>query len=108
MVENEEYRVTLADGTEFDGVPDGAGNIIVSEELDEEVLSPDNISEVQISVNGGEPYTLVNQVLRTFYYQGDGTTFIRLSEMTEIERLEADYNAKLDYLACMTGVDLDE
>ena len=108
MDANEEYRIVLADGTEFDGVPDRAGNIIVPEELDREALSPDNLSEVQISVNGGEPYTLVNKVLRTFYYQGDGTTFIRLSEMTEIERLEANYNAKLDYLACMTGVDLDE
>ena len=108
MDENAQYRVTLADGTEFTGSPDGAGNIVSQGLLDPEDFTPDNLSEVQISIDEGEPDTYTNQVLRTFYYQGDGTTFIRLSDMTELERLELDYNAKLDYLACMTGVDLDE
>ena len=107
MDENKKYNITLADGTSLMATPDGAGNYIVDGEMDESVFSADNLSDVTIKDGGMVVDSLSNQVLRT-YYLTNGCTFIRFSEMTELERIEADYNAKLDYIACMTGVDLDE
>lgn len=102
------YTVVLSDGTSFVVQDDGVGNFITSTAISEDELSPDNITEVTIKEGNATVATLYNQVLRTYYPTGDGGTFIRLSDMTELEKIEADYNAKLDYIACMTGVDLDE
>ena len=102
------YRITLADGTEFQARPDGAGNFIADGEIPEETFYDGNIYEIVISDGNTVVDTLFNQVLRTYYLTGTGKTFIRFSEMTELEKIEADYNAKIDYVACMTGVDLDE
>ena len=108
MDENKKYSIVLADGTEFEATPDGAGNYIADEEIAEDIFSSDNISEITIKFGNSVIDALSNQVLRTYYLTGNGGTFLRFSDMTELERIEADYNAKLDYLACMTGVDLDE
>ena len=107
MDEEIRFHVTLADGTEFDAVSDGAGNMI-AEGVEEESFSPDNLSEVRVSENGGEAYVLENQVLRMFFVRKDGSVLIHFSEMDTLEKIEADYNAKIDYIAAMTGVDLDE
>lgn len=107
MDETKKYRITLADGTNFLAAPDGAGNFIADEYIENEYFSTDNISEVIISDGNTVIGTLINQVLRTYYPVENGT-FFRLSDMTDLEKIEADYNAKLDYIACMTGVDLDE
>lgn len=108
MDEVKKYHITLADGTAFEATPDGAGNYIADVELDEDVFSADNISEVTIKDGTIVIAELSNQILRTYYLTGNGETFIRISDMTDLEKLEADYTAKLDYIACMTGVDLDE
>ena len=78
------YHVTLADGTEFDARPDGAGNMICAEHLDKEIFSPENLSSVPI-----DDIEYEDQILRTFYYQGNGT-FIRIAEKTEMEKLKDD------------------
>lgn len=102
------YTIVLSNGTSFVAEDDGVGNLVTSTSISEDELSPDNIAEVTIKEGDATVVTLYNQVLRTYYPTGDGGTFIRLSDMTELEKIEADYNAKLDYIACMTGVDLDE
>ena len=65
------YHVTLADGTEFDARPDGAGNMICAEHLDKEIFSPENLSSVTINDIEYE-----DQILRT--------------EKTEMEKLKDD------------------
>lgn len=107
MDERTKYRITLADGTSFMAEPDGVGNFIADGIIDKNVFSSDNISEVTFSKDEMILETYTNQVLRTYYVTGD-KTFVRFSDMTELEQIEADYNSKLDYIACMTGVDLDE
>ena len=79
------YHVTLADGTEFDAVPDGAGNMVCEDTLDKDIFDNDNLSEVTID---GTVYE--DQALRTFYHQEDGSTFIRISDKTEMEKLRED------------------
>lgn len=108
MDENKTYRIRLADGTEFTAVHDGLGNYIADSIVDEEILNEVNLSEVQIMDGTTVIATVINQVLRTYYTISGNRTFIRFSDMNELEKIEADYNAKLDYIACMTGVDLDE
>lgn len=104
MAENQKVNVTLANGISFEAMPDGVGNLIV-DSLDESALSVSNLSEVTIE-SDGRTDIYSRQVLRC-YQQVNGGIRIRLSDMTDLERLDADYNAKLDYLAMMTDVDLE-
>lgn len=85
MDKNTTYHVILADGTGFDARSDGAGNLICAERLEKEIFSNDNLSSV--TVNGEENE---DQILRTFYYQADGSTFIRIADKTEMEKLKED------------------
>lgn len=94
MDENTIYRVTLADGTAFDAVSDGAGNMMADAGLDESVFTSANLSEVTISENGAEPYTLRNQVLRMFAPYGKDKLLIKLGDKTELETLREE-NAML-------------
>lgn len=87
------YRVTLADGTEFFARPDGAGNMISAERLDKDLFSNENLSSVTID---GAEYE--DQILRTFYYLADGSTFIRIAEKTEMEKLREDMSDALNGL----------
>ena len=89
--------VTLADGTSFYATPDGVGNMICPEILDKSIFSNDNISYVTISENGIESI-YEDQILRTFYYQEDGTTFIRLDYKNEMEKLREEYDAAVQLL----------
>lgn len=108
MDEIKKYNITLLDGTSLIATPDGAGNFIVDGEIEESVFSVDNLSKVTVKDGTTVIDTFSNQMPRTFYLIGNGKTFVCFSDITELERLEADYNSKLDYIACMTGVDLDE
>lgn len=91
------YHITLADGTEFDAHSDGIGNLICADTLDNKIFSDDNLALVTIEENGGiSVYT--NQLLRTFYYQPDGSTFIRIDEKTEMEKLKTEYETAIQML----------
>ena len=102
------FKIRLSDGTEFVAVSDGAGNYIANSIIEEDELSEVNLNEVQILDDNKVIDTLFNQVLRTYYTMDGNHTFVQFSDMTELEKVASDYNAKLDYIACMTGVDLDE
>lgn len=91
------YHITIADGTEFDAQPDNVGNLICAERLDKGIFTDDNLARVTIEANGTvSVYT--NQILRTFYHQPDGTTFIRIDEKTEMEKLKTEYEATIQLL----------
>lgn len=87
------YHVILADGTAFDARPDGAGNMVCAEKLDKEIFSNENLSSVTID---GAEYE--DQILRTFYYQPDDSTFIRIAEKSEMEKLREDMSDALNGL----------
>lgn len=94
MDEKAMYHVTLADGTEFDGVSDGAGNMIVPAGIDESVFTLENLKTVLVSVNGGEAEELHDQILRSCRSMGKAGTFVCFNSMTNYERMEAE-NAAL-------------
>lgn len=70
--------------------------MICAEHLDKEIFSPENLSSV--TINDIEYEDLV---LRTFYYQGEGT-FVRIAEKTEMEKLKDDmadaFNGLLEFV----------
>ena len=94
MDEITSYRVTLADGTVFEAVSDGAGNMMTEAELEESVFSSENLSTVTISENGAAPYTLSNQALRMFAPYMGSKLLIKLGDKTELETLREE-NAML-------------
>ena len=92
------YHVTLSDGTELTAQSDGVGNMICIETLDKDLFSDENLARVTIEENGGVS-VYENQTLRTFYHQNDGSTFIRIDEKNEMEKLiqsTVKYRAALD------------
>ena len=92
------YKVTLSDDTTFKAMPDGVGNMICPDTLDKSIFSHTNLSRVTVEENGIESvYT--DQTLRTFYHQEDGSTFIRISDKTDMEKISLDIDMILDLSA---------
>ena len=73
--------------------------------IEESALGRWNLSVVDVK-DGNVTTRFTNQVLRTYYPMSGGRTFIQFSDMTDLERIEDDYNSKLDYIAMMTEVEL--
>lgn len=94
MDEITSYRVTLADGTVFEAVSDGAGNMMTDAGLEESVFSSENLSAVTVSENGAAPYTLRNQALRMFAPYMGSKLLIKFGDKTEMETLKEE-NAML-------------
>ena len=89
MEENITYYVTLKDDTSFYATSDGVGNLICATILNKDIFSNENLSQVIISENGVQN-VYYDQILRTFYHQDNGTTFIRLDEKTELQKLKSE------------------
>ena len=94
MEESKRYTITLADGTEFDAVSDGVGNLITEDEITSEMFSKENLQTVTIREGEAEPYTLHDRVNRTFMPYGEGRIMIRIDEKTNMEKLQEE-NAAL-------------
>ena len=91
-------HVTLSDGSEFNATSDGVGNMRCTEMLDDDLFSDENLARVTIEENG-DISVYEDLILRTFYHQSDGSTFIRIDEKNEMEKLEhniTQYRAVLD------------
>lgn len=97
------YQVTLSDGTIFEAMSDGAGNMICNKRLEKAIFSPANLSHIIIVENGAESI-YENQALRTFYYQADGSTFIRFGDKTEMEKQAETIQMLTDCLLEMSEI----
>ena len=89
--------VTLTDGTIFQAAPDGVGNMVCPDTLNDGIFTDDNLSEVTIEENGITS-VYIDQIMRTFYYQDDGSTFIRIGDKTDIEKLKSEYESTIQML----------
>lgn len=94
MDENTKIIVKLADNTQFEATPDGCGNLLIDDSIEESVFSADNLSKVVMTEDGHE-HTYTEQVLRAYYAFDAGRVLIRISDMTDVERLE-NTNAMLE------------
>ncbi len=100
---NEElYTITLYDGTVIENLTLNGNNFISQTDVGEDVLSLANLSH--ININGIE---YADMVLRNYWEGSDGWHIV-ISEATAQEKFEATVNAKIDYIAMMEDIDLDE
>lgn len=93
MDESALYHVTLTDGTEFEAISDGAGNLITEAEVTSEMFQKENLKTVTIREDDNEPYVLHDQVNRTFMTYGEGKIMIRLDDKTIMEKLQDENTA---------------
>lgn len=103
----DEYKITLADGTVLEHIKKlETGQFYTLEALDEELFDNNNLTTVYIELNN--LYEGLFAQTCDVFYRRDGFTYFQFRDLTDLERLKFEYEAKLDYLAAMTGVDLDE
>lgn len=103
----DEYKITLADGTVLEDIKKlETGQFYTEKPLNKDIFSTDSLALVHIELNNLFE-DLYDQICDVFYTQ-DKITYFQFRNLTDLERLKLEYEAKLDYLAAMTGVDLDE
>lgn len=96
------YTMTLYDGTVIENLTINGNNLISPIDVGEDKLSIANLSH--ITINDVE---YADMVLRNYWEDTDGWHIV-ISEVTPQEKFEATITSKIDYIAMMEGVDLDE
>lgn len=107
MALSETYLLKLVDNTILEVFDDSAGNWLTHDEIDENILSEDNTSHVIVTEPDGKVFEYFNLISNGIFIWRDYKGF-RLRERTDLEKIQLESDAKIDYLAAMTGVDLDE
>jgi len=97
---NETYNIVLADGTEV--LANLNGNCYITEtDIDNEMLSDENLSHITIS---GDDY--FNYHCTNIWEQDDLKCFI-LRELTAQEKAQIKMDAKIEFIAMMCDIDID-
>lgn len=94
MDEKKKYVMTLVDGTKFEGTGDGCGNMIIGKTVTEDKFTIENLREVTV-VEGNYEYKIVDQILRLYTPYGTDSVMIKIDNMTDVEKIEYDYKAKV-------------
>lgn len=100
------YKMILADGTELKGFQKNGDNYIIGKKVDESVFEG-NLSTLTITDGKDDEKIMRNAVLiqQVEYEDGFHLCFRELSAQ-ELRDMELD--AKIEYLAMMTDVDMEE
>lgn len=97
--------VTLSDGTKLTNLGVNGDNFTSSTPIDATVFEY-NTSPVQISIDGVIETHEHMELVQVTRYQNEYWFVLR--DLTEAELRQNDIDAKLDYLAMMTDVDLED
>ena len=98
------YKLILADGTEIKNLTKNGDNYISDKKINENLFKG-NLSTLTIT-NGEETITMKNaELIQQVEY--DGKFWICFRELSERELKDIDMEAKIEYLAMMTDVDID-
>ena len=98
------YKLILADGTEIKNLTKNGDNYISDKKIDESIFRG-NLSTLTIT-DGEETITMENAELIQ-QVEFDGKFWICFRELSERELKDIDMEAKIEYLAMMTDVDID-
>ena len=98
------YKLILADGTEIKNLTKNGDNYISDKKIDENLFRG-NLSTLIIT-DGEETITMENAELIQ-QVEFDGKFWICFRELSERELKDIDMEAKIEYLAMMTDVDID-
>lgn len=97
-------KLILADGTELKNFTQNGNNYVSKTEVDVSVFE-DNLSTLTI-VDGDTQTVMHNAELIQQVQYADGW-YLCFREKTEQEMLYAEITGKLEYMAMMTGVDME-
>lgn len=100
------YTIILADGTEINDLIENGNCYVSGSFVDDNLFTPDNLSFVKIMGDDGLYMEYENMVGNVVHL--DDGHYIVIRQMTEDEKNRELINAKLDYIAAMTGVDIYE
>ena len=98
------YKLILADGTEIKNLTKNGDNYISDKKIDENLFKG-NLSTLTIT-DGEETINMENAELIQ-QIEFDGKFWICFRELSERELKDIDMEAKIEYLAMMTDVDID-
>lgn len=104
-MEERTYTITFMNGEVLSGLRMNGNNFIAAHDFDDELLSDFNLMEV--TINDGEfEYTVNNmkKIHKTKY--PDGSVYFTIEEKTARELLDEEINAKIEYIAMMTEVEI--
>ena len=99
------YTLILADGTKIEGLRMNGDNFISETKVDEELFE-DNLSTLTIS--DGETVTVKENVQFIQQVECEDGFYFCFRTLSEQEIQMATMMSKLEYLAMMTDVDIDE
>lgn len=100
-MDNTIHTIVLADGTRIRAGLNGS-DYITGQDINEEIMSEDNLSAFSIDDEEFENYICTN-----IWAADDGTHFV-IRPLTEIESMFRTMDAKFDYIAMMTDVEIPE
>ena len=98
------YTIKLKDGTTLSNLELNGNNYISQEEVEQSIFSAYNLTRVEIS-DGEKTEVCENMTCCNFWRANDGTHII-LRPLSHEEMLRAEMDAKLEYIAMMTDVEL--
>jgi hypothetical protein len=99
--------LTLADGTTIENLRLNGNNFVSEEKIDESIFE-DNLTHVTATnSNGDVEYEFNNAELVQQVHYDDGWYFV-LRELSAAELRELAIDAKIDYIAMMTDVDMED
>lgn len=100
------YTLTLHDGKVITGLDKNGDNFVSKEQIDESIFE-ENLETLTIS--DGETTTVMhNAVLIQQMEWVDGTFYLAFRELTPEELTAIALNGKLEYIAMMADIDLEE
>lgn len=97
-------KLILADGTKLTGFTQNGTNFVSQKQVDESVFE-DNLST--LTIDDGDTQTVMHNAELIQQVQYADGWYICFRERTEQEMQYAALNGKLEYMAMMTGVDME-
>ena len=98
------YTITLADGQQIRNLELNGNNYISKRHVDESIFTPTNLTRIAIS-DGKNEEVYENMAISNFWTQEDGTHII-FRELSYYEKMMTALEAKLDFVAMMTDVEV--
>ena len=98
--------ITLSDGTVIDDLTINGDNFIANYAITEDIFEM-NLSPVTISYDGVEETHEFMKLIQITHPNPSEWWFV-IQDMTDEELYKLDVDSKLDYLAMMSDIDLDE
>ena len=98
------YKITLNDGTVIDNLTVNGTNFVSKDKIDESIFTKDNLKKVTINDTVYENLVFIQQMkLADGYYIAFRQKTAEENQKYLIDKQRAD----IDYIALMSGVDLD-